>query len=81
MIISIEDDSDDDDDDNDVDRGCNDGISSVGRPARYKLAMIVNLVDEEEHLLNIFSTFHITLIKMLTSSAQKGDAPVVRACK
>ena len=44
MIILIEDDSDADDDDNDVDRGCNDGISSVGRPARYKLAMIVNLL-------------------------------------
>ena len=54
MVILIEDDSDDDDDDvdedvdddvdDDVDRGCNDGISSVGRRARYKLAMIVNLL-------------------------------------
>ena len=52
LIISMddsndEDDDDDDDDDDvddDVDRGCNDGISSVGRRARYKLAMIVNLL-------------------------------------
>ena len=53
MITLIEDDSDDDDNDrndddddvdDDVDRGCNDGISSVGRRARYKLAMIVNLL-------------------------------------
>ena len=50
MVILIEDDSDDDDDDvdedvdDDVDLGCNDGISSVGRRARYKLAMIVNLL-------------------------------------
>ena len=46
MIILIEnDDYDDDDDiDDDVDRGCNDGISSVGRRARYKLATIVNLL-------------------------------------
>ena len=48
MVILIEDDSDDDekddeddddDVDDDVDLGCNDGISSVGRRARYKLAM------------------------------------------
>ena len=42
MIILIE--NDDYDDDDDVDRGCNDGISSVGHRARYKLAMIVNLL-------------------------------------